>query len=143
MTVLGELAEYRLTASLPLRFRDLDALGHVNNAVYLTYLEQARVEYLKRVLGLTRPDEYGVILARVEIDYKSPVTLSDELVIGVRVVRLGGASFEMDYKIAEAKTGRLVAQAKSVQVCFDLKQNKVRRIPEDLAAKMRDFDHVS
>ncbi|MBI3551085.1 MAG: acyl-CoA thioesterase [Elusimicrobia bacterium] len=143
MEALSELAEFRLTAALPVRFRDTDAMGHVNNAVYLTYLEQARVEYLKRVLGVTKPGEYGVILARVEVDYRSPVQLDDELVIGVRVVRLGGASFEMAYRIAERRSGRLVADAKSVQVCYDYKVNKVRKMPAEFAAKMREFDGLA
>ena len=140
MSVEAELAEFRMTTPLPVRFRDTDAMGHVNNAVYLTYLEQARVEYLKRVLGLSRPAEFGIILARVEIDYKSQAGIDDELVIGASVTRLGGASFDMAYKIAEKKSGRLVAQAKSVQVFFDYKQNKPRRIPEDVAARVRDFE---
>src|SRR6476659_3330480 len=114
-----ELAEYRLTVTMPVRFRDLDALGHVNNAVYLTYLEEARVEYLRRVLGQTKPSDYAVVVARVEIDYKSAATMDDDLAVGARVSRVGGASFEMDYKVVDAKTGRLVAQAKTVMVGYD------------------------
>ena len=143
MPAINELAEYRMTAPLPVRFRDTDAMGHVNNAVYLTYLEQGRVAYLKRVLGMVKPAEFGIIVARIEIDYRSPAEIDDELLIGTRVIRLGGASFDMDYKIAETRTGRLIAQAKSVQVFFDYSLNKVRRIPEDVMDKVREFDGIS
>ncbi len=143
MEGLAELAEYRLTAPLVVRFRDLDAFGHVNNAVYATYLEEARVAYLHKVLGRTRPEDYGIIIARVEIDYRSPVVLGDELVAGARVTRLGGASFDMEYKIVEKKSGRLVLDAKSVQVAYDLKEGKVRKLSDEIVDKLREFDHVA
>jgi acyl-CoA thioester hydrolase len=143
MSALAELAEFRLTAPLPVRFRDLDAFGHVNNAVYATYLEEARVAYLAKVLGRVRPEDYGIIIARLEIDYRSPVKLGDELVVGARVTRLGGASFDMEYKIVEKKTGRLVLQAKTVQVEYDLREEKVRKLPEEFVAKVEEFDDVA
>jgi len=143
MSVHAELAEYRLTLSFPVRFRDADVLGHVNNAVYLTYLEEARVAYLSRVLGLTKPSDYAVVVARIEIDYKSAAYTDEELVIGTRVTRLGGASFDMDYSIVEKKTGRLVAQAKSVMVGYDHKAGKVQKLDEKFTAKVRDYDGIA
>jgi acyl-CoA thioester hydrolase len=143
MEALNELAEFRMTTALHVRFRDTDAMGHVNNAVYLTYLEQARVEYLKRVMGLTKPADFGIIIARVEIDYRSPVEIDDELVIGARVTQIGGASFDMAYRIVERKTGRVVAEARTVQVSFDYKHNKVRKLPQDVADKVRDYDGLA
>jgi acyl-CoA thioester hydrolase len=143
MGTLAELAEFRLTAPLHVRFRDLDCLGHVNNAVYATYLEEARVEYLKKVLGAVDPSQYGIILARVEIDYRSAVKLGDELVIGAKVTRLGGASFDMAYKIVEKKSGRLVLEGKTVQVGYDFKENKVRKLSEEFVSKVRGYDHVA
>ncbi len=143
MDAVAELAEYRLTFTLPVRFRDADAMGHVNNAVYLTYLEQARVEYLRRVLNLSKPSDYAVVVARVEIDYKSPTFIDEELLIGTRVTKLGGASFEMDYRLVEKKTGRLVAQAKSVMVGYDYKLNKVKKLDEIFVEKVRQFDGIA
>lgn len=137
------LEEFRLTVPVAVRFRDLDALGHVNNAVYLTYLEEARVEYLRRVLGQTKPSDYAVVVARVEIDYRSSATMDDTLVVGTRVTRLGGASFEMDYRVVEKASGRLIAQAKSVLVAFDHKEKKVSKLDEDFAAKVREFDGLA
>jgi acyl-CoA thioester hydrolase len=140
MHAAAELADYRLTFELPVRFRDLDALGHVNNAVYLTYLEEARVEYLRRVLSQGKISDYDVVVARIEIDYKSAAMLGETLVIGIRVTRLGGASFDMDYKIVDKKTGRLVAQAKSVLVSFDHRLGKVKKLDEKFADKVKEYD---
>lgn len=137
------LEEFRLTTPLPVRFRDIDALGHVNNAVYLTYLEEARVEYLRRVLGQTRPSEYAVVVARVEIDYRSAATMEDELFVGTRVTRLGGASFDMDYRIVDKKSGRTIAEAKSVLVSFDHKEKRVSKLPPEFVEKVGEFDGLA
>lgn len=140
---MNGLEEYRLLCPIKVRFRDLDALQHVNNAVYLSYLEEARVEYLRKVLGQSKPGDYAVVVARVEIDYRSAATMDDELVVGTRVSKLGGASFEMDYKIAEKKSGRLIAQAKTVLVGYDHKEKKVSKLPEAFVEKVRDYDGVA
>jgi len=99
------------------RFRDLDAMNHVNNAVFLTYLEQARFHFLEQ-LGLARREhEPPLILARVEIDFRSPAAFGDEIEIGVRAGRIGTKSFELEYDLRVAE--RVVAQARSVQVGYD------------------------
>lgn len=137
------LEEYRLLCPIRVRFRDLDALQHVNNAVYLSYLEEARVEYLRQVLGQSRPGDYAVVVARVEIDYRSAATMDDELVVGTRVSRIGGASFEMVYTIADKKSGRVIAEAKTVLVGFDHKEKKVSKLPGEFVAKVREYDGVA
>ncbi len=137
------LAGYRTAVDIQTRFRDTDAMGHLNNSVYLSFLELARFEYLRSVLGVTSPSEVGIIVARVEIDYRSPAFLSDALAVGARVSRLGGASFSMDYKIVERRTGRLVAEAVSVQVAYDYKAGRVRKLTPDFVAKVRSHDGLS
>lgn len=137
------LEEYRLLCPIRVRFRDLDALQHVNNAVYLSYLEEARVEYLRRVLGQTKPGDYAVVVARVEIDYRSAATMDDELVVGTRVSRIGGASFEMEYTIADKKSGRVIAEAKTVLVGYDHKEKRVSKLPAEFVAKVREYDGVA
>lgn len=134
---------YRLVAEVPVRFGDTDAMGHVNNAVYLSYLEAARVEYIRRVFGIVEPQEYGVILARAEIDYKSPVFHHETVMVGCRVAELGGSSILMDYRLEEKVTGRLVALAKTVMVAYDYELAKPKRLSEQLRRKMEDFDGIS
>jgi acyl-CoA thioester hydrolase len=111
------------------RFRDLDGFGHVNNAVYLTYLEEARNALLAH-LGLARGvDEITMILARVEIDFRAQAGIGDELEIGVRPSRFGGKSFDLEY---ELRTGdRVVAEARTVLVGYDYAAGATMELPDE------------
>ena len=110
------------------RFRDLDAMGHVNNAVYLTYLEQARLTYLQR-LGLVRgPATPDMILARVEIDFRDQIGPGDEVEIGVRAAGVGTKSFELEHRLEV--DGRHVADARSVLVSYDYELQESVPVPE-------------
>ncbi len=135
--------DYRIVAEVPVRFSDTDALGHVNNAVYLSYLESARVDYLKKVLGRSRVEDFGVIIARVEIDYKSPAYHQETMIVGCRVVEVGGSSMRMGYRVEDKATGRLVALAQTVMVAYDYALGRPRRVPEEWRRKMEEFDGIS
>jgi acyl-CoA thioester hydrolase len=134
---------FKIVAEVPVRFADTDALGHVNNANYLSFLESARLEYIKTVLGKVKAEDFGVIIARIEIDYKSPAFHYETLRVGVRVGELGGSSIMMDYRIEDKATGRLVALAKSVMVSFDYALGRPVRVNEDWRRKMEDFDGIA
>ena len=120
---------------LEVRFRDCDPMGHVNNAVYLTYLEQSRFNHWRSLWGFgdpqTPPEMPGVILARVEIDYKRPARYGDMLEIRLVVAEIGRSSFRYEYEIVDDQ-GRTVATAKTVQVMYDYKTEKPVPIPEDI-----------
>jgi acyl-CoA thioester hydrolase len=91
------------------RFRDCDAMGHVNNAVFSTYLEESRIGVLG---GLN-----SFILARVEIDFRSELRMGEEVEVRTRCSRIGTKSFDLEHVIAAG--GRVVAEAKSVLVSYD------------------------
>jgi acyl-CoA thioester hydrolase len=131
---------YRLTSEVAVRFSDTDALGHVNNANYLSFLESARIDYLRRVLGRVKVEDFGVIIARVEIDYKSPAYHHETLVVGCRVAEVGGASIKMDYRIEDKATGRLIAEAKSVMVTYDYALGRPVRVGDEWRSKMEEYD---
>jgi acyl-CoA thioester hydrolase len=114
------------------RFRDLDPMGHVNNAVFLTYIEQARVAFLAEVGAATGIEEMNIIVAHVEIDFRAPVRLGQEIEISVRASRFGTTSFDLDYLLRV--DGEVVAEAKSVQVAYDYR----RREPIPLPAEWRE-----
>ncbi len=135
--------DFRTVVEIQTRFRDTDAMGHVNNAVYLSFLEAARFEYGKTVLDWTSLSTIGIILARVEIDYRSPAYCGETLVVGVRVVDVGGASFRMAYKIREKETKRVVAEAQTVQVSYDYKAEKVVRLSENQVRKIKEHDAIT
>ena len=134
---------YNIVSEVQVRFSDTDALGHVNNAVYLSYLESARVDYLRELLGAKKIEELGVIIARIEIDYKSPAFHHETMRVGCRVYELGGSSIKMDYRVEDKATGRLVALAKSVLVTYDYDAARVVRVREDWREKMEAFDGIS
>jgi acyl-CoA thioester hydrolase len=134
---------YRLVTEVPVRFADTDAMGHVNNAVYLSYLEAARVDYLYQVFGVREAKDYGVILARAEIDYKSPVFPHETVLVGCRVAELGASSVQMTYRLEEKASKRLVALAKTVIVAYDYKRGKPVRLSADWRKKMEDFDGLT
>ena len=110
------------------RFRDLDAKGHVNNAVYLTYMESARVAFVAHAGAVSGLDELSFIVARIEIDFRAPVELGQEVEVGVRPARFGMKSFELEYELRAG--GRLVAEAKSVCVGYDYESGETVPIPE-------------
>ncbi len=134
---------YKLVSEVPVRFSDTDGLGHVNNANYLSFLEVARIDYLRTVVGRVKIEEFGVIIARIEIDYKSPVLHSETLRVGCRVSEIGGSSIKMEYRIEAKADERLVAEAKSVMVAFDYALGKPVRVAEEWRTKMEEFDGIS
>lgn len=113
------------------RFRDADGFGHVNNAVYLTYVEQARIAYLvdRGVFARPTQDEMSMILARAEIDFRAPLAVGDELEIGVRTSRVGTKSFALEYVLHAAS--RMVAEAATVLVAYDYDRDETVTIPDE------------
>jgi acyl-CoA thioester hydrolase len=118
------------------RFRDLDALGHVNNAVFLTYLESARIAYWLELTGRTGLDAVDMILARVEIDYRSQASYRERLDVGVRVAAVGNSSVTMELCVVAREPRRLVAESRNVMVFFDYAENRSRPLPEDLRGRL-------
>jgi acyl-CoA thioester hydrolase len=126
---------FPVVVPIQVRFRDLDALGHVNNAVYLTYLEVARAAYFSRL----EPDWVGkghFILARAEVDFLRPILLQDPVEVGVRVVRLGRSSFDMEYLVLAA--GEEAARGKTVQVW--LEGGRPAPLPQEVRARIAELE---
>jgi acyl-CoA thioester hydrolase len=119
--------------------RDLDSFGHVNNAVYLTFVENARIEYLKAVVGAVRRDEIRNIMAAVTIDFRAEVAYEDVLEIGVRCTRLGTKSFQLEYRMVRTD-GTVAADASTTQVMFDFDGGGAIEIPESWRAAISAHD---
>jgi acyl-CoA thioester hydrolase len=118
---------------LEVRFRDCDPLGHANNAVYFTYLEQARFTHWRSLWGFGTPqlppDMPGVILAHAECDFERPARYGETLDVKLRVASLGRTSFRYEYEILDAQQ-RIVARARTVQVMYDYETEKPVPIPD-------------
>lgn len=116
-----------------IRYGDLDTMGHVNNAVYLQYFEQARIEWFKHAIG-TKWDwnSAGIVLARNEIDYKQALLLYDEARVEISLEHIGSKSITLSYQVIKKHNNLdlLVATGKSVLVCFDHKTQKTKPVPQ-------------
>ena len=112
------------------RFRDIDAFGHVNNAVVSSYLELARVRYLIDVLGIDPVGRMPLILAMIKIDYLSPIFFRDEVHIASRVDWIGNSSIAMAHHL-QAGDSRDLARSSSVLVTYDYEQARPMPVPDD------------
>ena len=124
---------YKHKTQIQIRFKDVDAMGHVNNANHFTYFEIARVHYFNEVVNETiNWSKQGIILAHMEIDYRTPILLTDEVWVYTGIIHFGMKSFEVGYQIIRIVNGIeiIAAEGKSVQVCFDYETNATIPIPE-------------
>jgi acyl-CoA thioester hydrolase len=127
------------THRLEVRFRDCDPLGHTNNAVYLTYLEQTRLHYWRQLWGFGSPQSNapGVIMARAEIDYKRPSHYGQMLEIRMSLTAIGRTSFTYAYEVVD-ETDQVVASARTVQVMYDYASGRPMPIPDEIRKKMTE-----
>ena len=128
---------FRFRHPFEVQFRDLDALGHLNNVAYLGYIEHARLEYMIN-LGLWSLEQPIMILARSEIDYVRQVVYGERVEVLVRVARLGTKSFEFAMEIHA--NGELAARASSVNVWYDHLANHSVPIPDHARSAIREFE---
>ena len=123
------MADFVYRHRLSVRFRDCDAMGHVNHAVYLTYFEQCRLTCWREVTGTPSPHT-RVIIARAECDYRSPAHFGDELEIRLIVAGIGRSSFTLAYDIVLAGGDRLIASGKTVMVSYDYTEGASVPLPQ-------------
>jgi acyl-CoA thioester hydrolase len=125
---------------IPIRFADIDAFGHVNNAIYLTYFEIARSTYWEEVIKWDW-DEVGIIIRRSVVDYLKPILLTDEIYTYVKTSRIGTSSFDLDYIIVKIVDGQeeICTSGQTLCVTFDYKTNKPVPIPVYQRHKMEEL----
>ena len=125
------------SVDIDVRFRDIDALGHVNNAVYATYVEQARTRYIRDVLDIDISQSSNV-LASLSIDFRRPIELPDEdVTVTVELADLGRSSATMTHEICVGDA--VAAEAEATIVALDPETGKPAPIPEEHRAKMESY----
>jgi len=131
----------RFTSKQAVRFRDLDAMGHVNNATYFTYMEDARKDFCSYLFHYSSPEDYPFILAGISCDFNQPVRLEDKvLAVDLWSSHLGRKSFTFNYEIYRPENPSWIfATGKSVQVFYDYQSNKTIEIPDSFKEKMKNF----
>jgi acyl-CoA thioester hydrolase len=123
---------YRHRTPLQVRFRDTDAFGHVNNAVFATYVELARVRYLLDVLRPEEPfDRLPLILAHLAVDFRAPILFGEEVSVETRVDRIGRTSIAMSHRMTAGAEGRLAADVQSVIVVYDYAAGRPIPVPDE------------
>ncbi|MCC6599769.1 MAG: acyl-CoA thioesterase [Crocinitomicaceae bacterium] len=117
-----------------IRFADIDAMGHINNAVYFSYFEQARIHFFSHLLNTEwNWEKRGVLVAHNEIDYLQPVFLHDSIFIVIQCTHLGTKSFTLSYEVKKKsrKEDELCARGSSVLVCFNHETKQTVPVPEE------------
>jgi acyl-CoA thioester hydrolase len=122
--------EFRHRTRLEVRFRDIDAFRHVNNAAFFTYIEQARIRYLCDLLKVEAVERLPLILAAVQIDFRSPILYGQEVEIGTQVDWIGRTSFSMSHHLTATPQGRVVAEADTILVAYDYATEKPMPVPD-------------
>jgi acyl-CoA thioester hydrolase len=126
---------FAFSCAIQVRYSDVDAMNHVNNATTVSYLEVARVELWRERLDFTgSARDLPFIVARVAVDFRSPIALEDEVSVGVAVTRVGRTSFTFTYRIEAS--GRLAAEAETVLVHYDYALGKPAPIDASLRARL-------
>ncbi|MCU0498819.1 MAG: acyl-CoA thioesterase [Anaerolineae bacterium] len=138
---------YHHHVPIAIRYGDMDTLGHVNNSKYLTYLEQARIQYFHdHGLWDGSISSTGMIVARVTLDYKAPMTVHDRIAhVWTRVSRLGNSSFDMEHQISVERHGENVTTAIGtiVIVVFDYEANQSKAIPQAWRDRLTTYEGLS
>ena len=137
------MAEFYFHHPVEVRYADLDPQGHVNNARFLTFFEQARVSYLIH-LGLFSKDQsfldVGIIIADAKITFLEPVYFGQEVCVNVRVSRIGNKSMTMEYQMQDSADGKELANGSTTLVAFDYRGHKTVSVPEKWRKKIHEFE---
>jgi acyl-CoA thioester hydrolase len=121
---------FRHRTRLDVRFRDIDAFRHVNNASFFTYMEEARIRYLVEVLEVNAVERMPLILAAVKIDFQAPILFGQEVEIGTAVDWIGRSSFSMSHRMIASPDDRLVAEAETIMVAYDYAAEGPMPVPD-------------
>jgi len=139
------MEKYRFYYPVQVRYGDLDPQWHVNNARFLTYIEQARMAYLcdlnlwdgKSFLDL------GIIIADVHVSYLSPISLGQKIRIGVRVARMGNKSLSFESQIEDEGSGKILATGEVVAVAYDFRKHRTIPVSNDWREKIAAFEGLN
>lgn len=123
------------------RFKDTDALGHINNASFITWIEEARKPVFKEFNSKLSIEEWNLIIARVEMDFLAQCYYGKKVTINSFIEKIGTSSFTLCHDIIQENTK--VARGRSILVHFDYNENKSVPIPERIKQSLRKYSKTS
>ena len=139
------LADYPAVIDIPVAWGEMDALGHVNNIVYLRSFESARIAYFEALgyLETMAATGIGPILAETRCRYKLPLTYPDTVAVGARIAELAADRFLMHYRVVSRHHGKVAAEGDARVVSYDYK-NKIKAVlPETIVTRIRELEGAS
>lgn len=134
---------FKYKTSLETRFADFDMMGHVNNAIYFTYMEMGRTKYWSHAIKWDW-QKTGVVIGNASIDYITPIFINDKIHIYVKTSRIGTKSFDLEYLIVKEQNGSemICSRGKTVCVAYDYNSKLPTPIPEKEKEKMISFEQL-
>lgn len=136
---------YPVVIEIPVKWGEMDAFQHVNNAVYFRYFENARLAYFDKFDGIGFMTRTGVgpILAATSCRFKTPLTYPDTVLVATKVTTIEEDRFMMEYRIVSTKNQKVAAEADCVIVTFDYKENKKVPVPEELRRLIMEIEKTA
>ena len=131
------MSEHKILARVPIsvRWRDMDSMGHVNNAKYISYLEEARVRWMLGVEGVAMTDRIAPVVAATNVNYKRPLVWPNDILMELFVERLGSSSVTIGHRILDQKDeGVLYSDGNVVVVWIDTQTGKSASLPDAVRA---------
>lgn len=126
---------------IQLRFNDFDALGHVNNSIYLSFYDLGKTSYFADVLpeaSITK--EIGVVIADIHVTFLLPVFPDEKVAVETAVTEIGNKSFKLLQQLVDTETKEVKCVAKTVMVCFDAKTKSTRTISDEWRKAIEEYE---
>lgn len=136
------MTDFNFHLALEPRYGDLDPQWHVNNARYLSFMEQARMAYLLH-LGLWDGQDFnklGLIVADIHVAYLAPMVLWQKVDLGLRISRIGNKSLTFEYQFTDHASGQVLANAESVMVAYDYERHTSIPVSTEWRQKINQFE---
>lgn len=124
---------------VPVRFRDLDVMGHAHHTLPIIYFEEARAAYWREIAGRPAVADIDYVLAEIRVQFKQRILYPATLMVRAGVTHVGNASFTMSYELTDEE-GTVLATGESVQVMFDYERGKSMRMPADVRARIENYE---
>ena len=136
------MEKYKHSIPVQLRFNDTDALGHVNNSVYLSFYDLGKTAYFQTLNKGEKVEqkEVDIVVAHIDVDFISPVFLTDEIAVQTRVESIGNKSFSLKQRIVDTKTGLEKCVCRTIMVGFDFKNNCTKPISEKWRQSIEEYE---
>lgn len=129
----------KFSCRVPVRFHDLDAMGHAHHTLPIIYFEEARAAYWREVAGRPGVQEIDYVLAEIRVQFKQRILYPATLTVRTGVTHVGNASFSMAYELID-QDGAVLATGESVQVMYDYAGAQAMRMPDDVRARIESYE---